>query len=136
MACLDTSRADRHGGRAGRRKAAAAAELVRSIAADGQDLVTTRFNDAELCVVVELCDEPKDDERRVAHILEPLAILDFDDRAARMFASILAHLRQLGRPVGDMDVLIASVCLANGHGLTTRNAKHFRNIPGLILYEY
>jgi predicted nucleic acid-binding protein len=38
--------------------------------------------------------------------------------------------------VGDMDVLIAAVAMANGHILVTRNINHFAQIPGLGLDSY
>ena len=35
-----------------------------------------------------------------------------------------------------MDVLIAATAMAYGHTLITRNPKHFRHIPHLIVEEY
>lgn len=131
MACLDTTVLLDLQGRSGRGKKRRAAELVRRLVAAGEDLVTTRFNVAELWVGVERSSDPKREESRVEKLLAGLGILEFDAAAARVFGAVTAHLQKLGRPAGDMDVLIASVAIANDHILVTRNAKHFADIPGL-----
>jgi predicted nucleic acid-binding protein len=64
-------------------------------------------------------------------VIGPLPILDFDRRAAEVFGRVLGRLQHAGTPIGDMDALIASVCLAAGHSVMTRNAAHFARVPGL-----
>jgi predicted nucleic acid-binding protein len=63
-------------------------------------------------------------------------MLVFDDRAARLFAEMTAHLRRIGRPAGDMDVLMAATALAAGHCLVTQNPAHFADIPGVVVETY
>lgn len=56
--------------------------------------------------------------------------------AARVFGFITGFLQQIGKPAGDMDVLIAATALVYGHPLVTRNRRHFRHIPHLVVEEY
>jgi tRNA(fMet)-specific endonuclease VapC len=56
--------------------------------------------------------------------------------AARLFGQITAYLQTIGKPAGDMDVLIAATAMVSNHILITRNSKHFMNIPELMVEEY
>ena len=55
------------------------------------------------------------------------AILDWDEDAA----SVLARLRQERVRVGTQDLKIASIVLAHGATLLTRNLVDFQKVPGL-----
>jgi len=102
-----------------------------------EPLATTRFCVAELYVGIARCEQPEAEERAVKSVLEGLVILDFDDRAARLFAQITAELQIKGRPIGDMDVLIAATAMAAGHyRLVTRDTSHFASIPQLAVEGY
>jgi len=135
MACLDTSflvDLQRRNTESGRR----AARRITELAARGETLATTRLNAAELYLGVELARDRRRKLDSVDRVLSDLDILPFDDRAAWLFARSTAHLRRIGRPAGDMDVLIAATALANGHCLVTRNVSHFAAIPGLTVETY
>lgn len=136
MACLDTTvlvdllRSNRS------RKHKAIAK-IEGLVNRGEPVVTTRVNLAELYVGVELSDDPDREYQRIRGILKHIsAVLEFDDVAAQAFGQMAAHLRRIGRPVGDMDVLIAATALAHGHCLITRNPVHFANIPHLRVEAY
>lgn len=101
-----------------------------------ETLVTTRFNIAELYVGVERSANQKSEEQVIHHLLKFISVLEFNDMAARLFGQITAYLQTIGKPAGDMDVLIATTAMASNHILITRNAKHFTNIPELIVEEY
>jgi len=135
VACLDTTvLADlaRSGGVWKRR----ALEKVQELVHRGESLVTTRFNVAEMYVGVQRADDPEREERALSALLRELDVLDFDDRAARLFGQITAYLQRIGRPPGDMDVLIAATSMAAGHCLITRNLAHFQDVPQLTLEGY
>jgi len=42
-------------------------------------------------------------------------------------------MRNKGSPIADFDLLIASVAVAHGQSILTRNKKHFEKVPGLIV---
>ena len=103
---------------------------------DGKVICTTRINVAELFVGVELADDRAEELDRVRLVLDEMTILELDQRAAQRFGYVSARLQREGRPIGDLDVLIASIALANGQSLATRNVRHFSDIPGLQRETY
>lgn len=135
MACLDTTvLVDL--GRPRAKASARAFRKVEELAGRGETLATTRFNVAELYVGVARAGNANAERRAVQALLEDLEILEFGDPAARLFGQITAHLQAIGRPAGDMDVLIAATAMAAGHCLVTRNVPHFANIPALAAESY
>ena len=54
-------------------------------------------------------------------------ILDFDQTAARAYGTILRIRKAIGRPIDEMDALIAATAFANGATLATRNTSDFEN---------
>jgi len=135
MACLDTTiLIDLAGRTASRREQAA--RKIEELAGRGQGLVTTRFNVAELYVGVSQSKRPQEDEKAIHTLLSEFEILEFNDAAAKLFGFVTGFLQQIGKPAGDMDVLIAATAMAYGHTLVTRNSRHFRHIPHLIVEEY
>lgn len=67
----------------------------------------------------------------VESFLERLAILDWTDRGCAYYAKIRWALERSGKPIGNMDLLIASHALAEQAVLVTNNLKHFSHVPGL-----
>ncbi|MGB0561615.1 MAG: type II toxin-antitoxin system VapC family toxin [Spirulinaceae cyanobacterium] len=63
--------------------------------------------------------------------LDLLPILDFDQAAALEFGKIQSELRQIGRPTGELDAIIAAVARSQGFILVTDNIKHFQYIENL-----
>ncbi len=135
MACLDTTILIDLAGRNSQRKQQATRK-IEELARNAQTLATTRFNIAELYVGVARSRRPEEDERAVATLLSEFEVLEFNDAAARVFGAITGFLQQIGRPAGDMDVLIAATAMTYGHSLVTRNPQHFRHIPTLIVEDY
>ena len=60
-------------------------------------------------------------------------ILDFDEVAAGKYASMV---RQVGVLRKSFDRLIAAHALAMGLVLVTNNAKHFSDVPGLVVENW
>jgi hypothetical protein len=54
-------------------------------------------------------------------------VLKFDLPAARNYGQILSSRKRIGRPIREMDALIAATALANGATLATRNTADFEN---------
>lgn len=135
MACLDTTILIDLAGRSSLRKEQAARK-IEELVEKGQTLATTRFNVAELYVGVSRSKRPQADEKAIDALLSEFEVLEFTDAAARVFGSITGFLHQIGKAAGNMDVLIAATAMVYGHSLITRNPKHFRHIPNLIVEDY
>lgn len=136
MACLDTSALLDLSGRGGRRSRDRARRKVAELVAAAEPLVTTRFNVAELWVGVARSEDGEAERQKVETLLRPLAILDFEQEAAEVFGYVVGYLQRQGIPIGDMDAIIASVCLVYGHLVVTRNTAHFERVPGLEVTGY
>jgi toxin FitB len=55
-------------------------------------------------------------------------VLDFDEAAAEMAASLAAERQRTGRAVDFRDTQIAGIALARRATLATRNTKHFADL--------
>jgi len=136
VACLDTTflidLSRRHSGRRAR-----ARNKLRNLAAKGERLSTTRFSVAEMYVGVFRARDREREREAVSTVLAGLDILEFDAASARAFGNLTARLQELGRPAGDMDVLIAATALSAGETkLVTRNPTHYGDIPGVAVEGY
>jgi len=54
-------------------------------------------------------------------------VLKFDVVSARCYGKILSSRRRIGRPIREMDALIAATALAHGATLATRNTADFED---------
>jgi tRNA(fMet)-specific endonuclease VapC len=67
----------------------------------------------------------------VEEYLERIAILDWTNDVTLPYARIRSELERSGKPMGNMDLLIASHAVSQGMTLVTNNLEHFSNVPGL-----
>jgi predicted nucleic acid-binding protein len=109
---------------------------VRDLLAAGEMLFTSRINEAEFRIGPEMSADRRRELERVERVLAGIVILEFNAEAAMRYAVIKATMLKRGRPVGDCDALIASIALAHGQMLLTRNPRHFGQITGLIVQSY
>ncbi|MDB9321125.1 MULTISPECIES: type II toxin-antitoxin system VapC family toxin [Cyanophyceae] len=65
--------------------------------------------------------------------IELLPVEQFDLDAAMEFGKIQSELRNIGKPTGEFDALIASVARSREDILITNNIKDFENIANLKL---
>ena len=64
--------------------------------------------------------------------LLPLEILPFDGKSAAVYGTIRAHMEQQGRPIDNLDVLIAAQAIAYKLTLVSDNLKEFERVPDLL----
>ena len=103
---------------------------------DGDSLHTSRLNEAEFGIGSHRARDPAAERIKIEDVLSTVVVVEFDAAAAHAFAAAKAKLLSLGRFPGDMDVLIAAVCLAHDQPLVTRNPRHFADVPGLTVESY
>lgn len=58
------------------------------------------------------------------------------ERSVEISASLYAELRGVGKPVDDMDLLIAGIALAEDLVLVSHNVRNFGRIPGLTVEDW
>jgi len=73
---------------------------------------------------------------RVEVLLAAVLVLPFDERAARSFGGLKAELEHSGQRLADLDLQIASICLATQSTLLTHSTRHFGRIVGLALDDW
>lgn len=66
-------------------------------------------------------------------MLARFTILDFDSKAARQAADIVAQLKTKRKTIDKPDLFIAATAVVNGLPLDTLNIKHFIHIDSLNL---
>jgi len=94
-------------------------------------LHTSRINATELLYGAYNSARTEKNLAIIEPFLERFKILEFDSRASLFFAKEKARLKRLGTPIADMDLMIASIALAQGCVLITNNVKHFERVLGL-----
>lgn len=68
--------------------------------------------------------------------LAPFRVLDFDAAAADRYADARTHLAGTGQPIGDRDLMIAAIALANRATLVSGNVGEFQRVPGLRVEDW
>jgi tRNA(fMet)-specific endonuclease VapC len=106
------------------------AALVEKFERHGETLNVSVITAAELRFGAEKAARPKLVELVEAY-LERLAILDWTNEVTPHYARIRTELERSGKPIGNMDLLIASHAVSQGMTVVTNNLKHFSNVPGL-----
>jgi tRNA(fMet)-specific endonuclease VapC len=100
------------------------------------DLAITIITVAELWFGASKSARPADTRREMDAFLEPLELLPFDREAAEAYARSRLALERTGRPIGERDLLIASIALARGLAVVTHNVSEFGRVPGLRIEDW
>ncbi len=80
---------------------------------------------------------PRDKRQRMIDLcLMQVPALPWTDAVADAYGPLAHKLRQLGRPIGAMDTLIAAHALAQGLVLVTHNTRHFQGVEGLLVEDW
>jgi len=72
----------------------------------------------------------------VENFLERLSVLDWTSAVTPHYARVRAALERIGRPIGNMDLMIASHAVSEGATVVTNNVRHFADVPGLKVQEW
>lgn len=95
------------------------------------DLATCSIVASELFFGVEKSKFKAHNAKVLYQMLDSLVIYDFGLKEARIYAEIRANLESGGQLIGNMDMLISAVALANGLILVSNNEREFNRIAGL-----
>ena len=106
------------------------ATLLEKFEKQGGTLNVSVITAAELRFGAEKAARPKLAELVEAY-LDRLAILDWTNDVTTHYARIRAQLERSGKPIGNMDLLIASHAVSQEMIVVTSNLKHFSNVRGL-----
>lgn len=101
-----------------------------------EDLGVSIITVAELWFGARKSVRPEATRREVDAFLKPFEVLPFDHAAADTYAGLRLELERAGRPIGERDLLIASIGLARGLTVVTHNVSEFGHVPGLELDDW
>lgn len=78
------------------------------------------------------------DKRRalIDLLLLELPVQPWGEQAADCYGLLKQQLLSTGRPIGELDTLIAAQALSQGQILVTHNLRHFEGISGLQLEDW
>ena len=72
----------------------------------------------------------------LTELVAPYVLLQVTKAVGSRYGALSRGLRQSGDRWGDNDLWIAATALESEESLVTRDAEHFRRIPGLQVHEY
>ena len=105
--------------------------LARFAAADSTLLAISTIAISELEFGAAHSSRPLENRARLQAFLQPLHIETFTQAAATAYGRLRHDLTRRGELIGEMDMLIAAVALANNATLITNNVREFARVPGL-----
>ena len=106
------------------------AALIEKFQKHGETLNVSVITAAELRFGAVKAARPKLAELVEAY-LDRLAMLNWTNEVTSHYARIRSELEHSGKPIGNMDLLIASHAVSQRMIVVTNNLKHFSNVPGL-----
>lgn len=101
----------------------------------GIGLSTTFLNICELYKGVYLSKNREKEEDEINSLIETVKPIEMDQHSCIFFGKEWSRLQKEGKITQVLDLMIASVAVANSLTLITRNRKHYQNISGLKIEE-
>jgi tRNA(fMet)-specific endonuclease VapC len=90
----------------------------------------------ELQVGIAKSTSPEKRSRQLDELLTVVRVLPFTENETAITAQIRAILEKAGTPIGQLDMMIAGIALANQATLVTHNTKEFSRIENLRLEDW
>jgi tRNA(fMet)-specific endonuclease VapC len=79
---------------------------------------------------------PAQTRASVDAFLRPFEVLPLDRQAAEAYAAIRLDLERAGRPIGERDLLIASIARSRSVVVVTHNVGEFSRVSGLKVEDW
>ena len=100
------------------------------------EILLSSITVAELFYGAEKSKARKKNWAVVEEFVSNFDIVPFDEKSCQTYAKTRASLEKSGLPIGPMDLLIASISIANNYILVTNNIKEFKRIKGIKLENW
>lgn len=110
--------------------------LVRIQKTPLSDIAVSSITIAEMEYGIAKSTKPTESRIALMKFLLPFETIGFTEEAASYYGSIRCDLQKKGTPIGNMDMLIASIALAHGLTLITNNVKEFSRIDKLKVEDW
>ena len=110
------------------------ARMLDDVISDDDDVAISAITLAELEVGVRLArTKPQQRSRRrfVDTVLSAASVMSYDEPTVLRHADLLAHARDIGRPRGAHDLIVAATAVITGRTLITTDRRAFADLPDL-----
>jgi predicted nucleic acid-binding protein len=77
-----------------------------------------------------------DDRNKWDEFVRPFRILACNKNVCWEYGKAYRYLKDNGLLIGNNDLWIAATALAHRMPVVTRNARHYRRVPGVVVEEY
>jgi len=101
-----------------------------------EELAMTAISLGELIYGAFKSQQVAENLARLDVLLSGFTLLPFETRAARFFGRLRAELEGAGTRLDDLDLQVASICLAWQAPLLTHNRRHFDRVSGLEVEDW
>ncbi len=105
--------------------------LQKFLEKDPEDFCISVITYSELMYGVEKSQKKNESYIALMTFLANIKILDFNSKAADAYANIRAKLEKNGKPIGNMDQLIAAHALSRNLTIVTNNEREFIRVEKL-----
>lgn len=102
---------------------------------DNVEIASSYIVMCELAEGLERVNDRKSEEIIIGYLESLGKLYGIDAKTAMVFGKIRFDLKREGQIIEDLDILIASTCIANDLTLLTLNLRHFKRIEGLKVLE-
>ena len=109
---------------------------LEKIESDAERITTTPISASELFQGAYNSKNSEAEVDKVRELLKRVELLEFTVHACEKYGKLANELKSLGRKIGDLDTLIASVALSHDEPILTANVNHFSKVPGLIVRSW
>lgn len=100
------------------------------------DVAISSITLAELWFGAAKSSKPARTRTSVNAFLRPFSVLAFEQDAAEEYAEIRLRLERVGRPIGERDLLIASIARSRRLTVVTHNLTEFGRVPALRVEDW
>lgn len=113
------------------------AEVLRRLQERGpDDFGISAITVAELWFGAAKSSRPQRTRESVDAFLRPFEVLPFAGEAAQEYAEIRLQLEKAGQPIGERDLLIASIAKSRRLTVVTHNVREFSRVSGLKVEDW
>ena len=77
----------------------------------------------------------EENTERINNLFKDVQVVPLD-KVMAVYGTQKAHLKKIGRLVGNFDILIGSTAIAHNMTLVTRNVKDFENLQGIEIENW
>ncbi|WP_413175180.1 type II toxin-antitoxin system tRNA(fMet)-specific endonuclease VapC [Anabaena azotica] len=100
------------------------------------DIVVCSIVKAELFYGAMRTNNPAKTLQKQQEFLDRFVSLHFDDKCALIYGEIRSKLAAKGTPIGNNDLHIAAIAMANNLTLITHNTREFSRVENLKLEDW